>query len=89
MEEGQLFERGQAVTCTERKLKKYEGDGKVPDLFGKIYHVRSYAGKCNGTWTLRLKEFPGNIRFFQDIFAPVISDDQLEDALQEVTLQTV
>lgn len=85
------FSTGQEVTPNKRKFHKVVGPkDPVMPTFGEIYHVVGYhSTPYQGRYFLWLYEMPWACIYCEDAFSPVITDNQLAEALKEIELQEV
>lgn len=83
----QRFEIGQAITPkidNRPWITNNPGYG-CPPKQGDIYHVTSYWYYKYGRWFIALREMPGKQIYDENEFDPVITTNQLEEALNEIS----
>ena len=87
MEKHQRFEIGQAVTrnCNKRWVHMRDNcDGPHP-RFGEIVHVHKYHEYAYGQWYIEICEYhTGVVSYSEPSFSPVITDKQLQEAINEI-----
>lgn len=79
-----LFYPGQEITTkTKINWANLDTNELLPGpKFGEIVRCLSYNHCKKGVWFIKVTKYEGN--FDENCFAPVISDDQLEEMLNEI-----
>ncbi len=81
------FKRGQEVTPNKKTFKQVYGKKRMLPwelpVFGKIYTVAGYIHEpFNGDFYMFLNEMEGAVTYNENGFSPVITDEELSEALK-------
>lgn len=78
-----MFQIGQEVArINDGRWINEDGKQFIGPAFSEVVRVREYDRFCKGRWYIKLEEYPHS--YSEREFAPVMTDDQLEEQVNAI-----